>query len=126
MSIKGGVAGTLEFGGQVWAIDAETEPTYSVDAWEKEGIPGGQGGNAGTTSKPVAPYIEAVLLKDESQAFGELRAADDEGPHTCTLELKDGTVVTINDAEIIGAITPGTKKNSATVRFEGRTGREVR
>lgn len=96
--------------------------TVSIDAAEREGL-AGLSGVAGYKETPVVPFIEGEFFLTEGLSLEDVEAMTDV---TVTAELANGKTYVLRNAWASGKREANASEGTATIRFEGMSGGEMK
>lgn len=111
---------TVEFGlvifyadGRAWSLRGDW--TYSPQTIVKQPIAGWDG-LQGFQTEPRAPFIAGSLSKTEGVDLAALIGL----VGNVTLELRDGTALSLSDAQVVGEVDGNASTGEIPIRFAGR------
>lgn len=96
--------------------------TFNLGRLKKEKIAGADSVH-GTKVTPQVPFIEGVITDHAGMSMTDL--LDIEGA-TVTLELANGKVIALSDADFCGEGNGTTEEGEIEARFEGQSCEEIR
>lgn len=119
MRRRGGII-TFQIDGEVY--DAKGNFTYNLGRPMNEAIQGADRIH-GYRSTPQVAFIEGEITDRRELSLEQLVAIENS---TITLQLANGKIIVLKDANFASEGTGNTEEGNIGVRFEGETGEEVR
>lgn len=116
------VAGVAYFKVDGVQFSAKGSFSHSITPTTREGI-AGQDGVHGQKEMPKVPYIEGTITTIEGFNIEDLHAITDA---TVTLECANNTAVMLRNAWYASDGEVNTEEGETTVRFEGKSGEQIR
>lgn len=99
--------------GRAWSLRGEW--TYSSQKIVKEAVAGWDGLH-GFQEEPRVPFIAGSLSKTEGVVLDDLINL----VGNVTLELRDGTALSLSDAQVVGEVDANASTGEVSLRFAGR------